>query len=114
MSDVSHLKPLIDTGPYSLILMDPPWPNLSVKRSKEYSFMSDMYDLFKIPLKRLVSPGTLVAVWITNHPKVYDFVKRRLFPDWGLELEGEWTWIKVTRKGELVLPLTQTKYARAR
>ncbi len=72
--------------------------------------MSDMYDLFKIPLKRLVSPGSLVAVWITNHPKVCDFVKRRLFTDWGLELEGEWTWIKVTRQGELVLPLTQTKY----
>ncbi|KAJ3042038.1 Methyltransferase-like protein 4 [Rhizophlyctis rosea] len=65
----------------------------------------DIYDLFKIPMKRLTIPGSLVATWVTNHPKFRAFVLDKLYPAWGLKCVGVWVWCKVTTKGEWVGPL---------
>ncbi|KAJ3162860.1 Methyltransferase-like protein 4 [Geranomyces michiganensis] len=104
-SDLSRaaqiLKPL---DPFDLIVMDPPWPNKSVQRAGHYAEI-DIYDLFKIPGKRLARPGGYVAVWVTNRPKFQDFVRDKLFSAWGLALVGEWYWLKVTAFGEWVVPL---------
>ncbi|KAJ1339337.1 hypothetical protein BSLG_006038 [Batrachochytrium salamandrivorans] len=70
MSDFSFLptlcKCLLDQPlRFSLVLMDPPWENKSVK----YASM-DCYRLSNIPLGQLVLPNGIVAVWVTNKSKV--------------------------------------------
>ncbi|KAJ3019756.1 Methyltransferase-like protein 4 [Thoreauomyces humboldtii] len=84
--------------------MDPPWPNKSVRRAGKYSKI-DVYDLYKLPCKRLCAVGGYVAVWVTNKPKYHSFVREKLFPAWGLAHVGEWYWIKVTNAGEWVIDL---------
>ncbi|KAJ3383805.1 Methyltransferase-like protein 4 [Lobulomyces angularis] len=78
LSDISKLEPLINFSKYDFIILDPPWKNKSVRRSKQYNVM-DCYDLFKIPMKELA-----------------------------LELIGEWFWLKVTTAGEWVFNLQET------
>ncbi|KAJ3221598.1 Methyltransferase-like protein 4 [Clydaea vesicula] len=105
LSDISKLEPLINFSKYDFIILDPPWKNKSVRRSKQYNVM-DCYDLFKIPMKELALG--VVAIWVTNNPKFCKFVKNKLFPDWHLELIGEWFWLKVTTAGEWVFNLQET------
>ena len=54
-----------------------------------------MEQLLSLPVPSLVSAGALVAVWVTNKRGVAWFVEHRLFPAWGVEMVGEWTWVKV-------------------
>lgn len=77
---------------------------LIVHRSSHYE-TQDIYDLFKIPMKQLIAPGGLLAVWVTNKPKFRKFVMNKLFPTWNIKLVGVWYWLKVTTKGEPVVPL---------
>lgn len=92
---------------FDLIVMDPPWPNRSVRRKKRsYSTafnMSEIRDLLSaIPISSHLSDGGLVAVWITNKPSVLELMTSPsgLFAQWGLELVTEWTWLKITASGE--------------
>ncbi|KAJ3162221.1 Methyltransferase-like protein 4 [Geranomyces variabilis] len=101
-SDLARAPQALRTlDPFDFIVMDPPWPNKSVKRAGKYAEI-DVYDLYKIPGKRLVRPGGYVAVWVTNRPKFQDFVRNKLFSAWGLALVGEWYWLKVTAAGDWV------------
>ncbi|KAI9098641.1 MT-A70-domain-containing protein [Phlyctochytrium arcticum] len=106
ISDLSNTRQLLyeKETQYDLVLLDPPWPNKSVRRGSRYQEM-DIYDLFKLPVKSLIGPGSLVAVWVTNKSRYQHFVKQKLFPGWGLQLVAEWTWVKVTTRGQLVLDL---------
>ena len=64
-----------------LVVIDPPWPNKSASRSSSYPSI-DIYDLFQIDLHSILSkyPSAkqlkpcLVAVWVTNKPKVCDLM----------------------------------------
>jgi N6-adenosine-specific RNA methylase IME4 len=67
----------------------------------------------------------LVAVWVTNAPRFTDLLLRPstssssrregggssggggdgVFAEWGVELVGEWTWVKVTTGGEPVVAI---------
>lgn len=82
-------------------IQDPPWPNKSASRSSSYSEI-DIYSLFDLQLPSLLTQTNLttpclVGVWVTNKPKFRRFVKRRLFPDWQLDLAAEeWFWVKIT------------------
>ncbi|KAI9494899.1 MT-A70-domain-containing protein [Zychaea mexicana] len=91
-------------GKRDLIVMDPPWPNKSVRRSSKYE-TQDIYDLFQIPVPELLAPHGMVAVWVTNKPKFRRFVIEKLFKSWGLQEVGIWYWLKVTVQGEPVIPL---------
>jgi N6-adenosine-specific RNA methylase IME4 len=62
-------------------------------------------ELLELPIPRLCNPGALVAVWITNNARHLREAKEVLFPNWGLELVGEWYWIKVCSSAELVFSL---------
>lgn len=75
-----------------------------VHRSSHYE-TQDIYDLFKIPMKQLIAPGGLLAVWVTNKPKFRKFVINKLFPTWNIKLVSVWYWLKVTTSGEPVVPL---------
>ncbi len=96
---------------FDLILLDPPWPNSSVKRTHHtpgstYATspsMSEMRNLLldtKIDL--LMAKDCLVGVWITNRPAVRDLVLGEdcLFECWDVELVEEWIWLKTTVRGE--------------
>ncbi|KAI8580278.1 hypothetical protein K450DRAFT_237704 [Umbelopsis ramanniana AG] len=96
-----------DQGGYDFIVIDPPWPNKSAHRSKNYDTL-DIYALFDIPMAKLLSSDALVAVWVTNRPKYKQFLIDKLFPSWNLELVGEWYWMKMTTMGQPVMPLDST------
>jgi hypothetical protein len=66
LSDCEHLKAF---GLHDLLIMDPPWPNASVARSKSYHTI-DIYDLYKIPIHSLLNHDGVIAIWITNHVRM--------------------------------------------
>ncbi|EGR52655.1 uncharacterized protein TRIREDRAFT_53956 [Trichoderma reesei QM6a] len=102
----------IDTAPqFKLIVLDPPWPNRSVRRNQKagsrYKTVANMTEmrhlLSSIPVASHLAPDGLVAVWITNKASIYDLMTspaRGIFAAWGLELVTQWTWLKVTASGE--------------
>ncbi|KAL7913205.1 MT-A70 domain-containing protein [Trichoderma velutinum] len=107
----------IATAPqFNLVVLDPPWPNRSVRRKKTGSY-STAYNLteiqqllLSIPVPLHLAPDGLVAVWITNKSSVFDLVTspRGLFASWGLELVTQWTWLKITSSGEPILDMEST------
>lgn len=91
-------------GGFDFVVMDPPWPNKSVHRSGRYE-TQDIYDLFQIPMPKIMSCSCLVAIWVTNKPKFRRFITQKLFKKWKIKEIGTWLWIKVTTEGEPVIPL---------
>ncbi|BFZ60068.1 hypothetical protein YB2330_001090 [Saitoella coloradoensis] len=86
---------------YDLIIMDPPWPNRSVKRgTKNYAHI-DIASLLDIPAGRwLRNEDSVVGIWVTNKAKYRTFVEEELFGRWGVRKVGEVVWVKVTEGGE--------------
>lgn len=98
---------------FDFILLDPPWPNRSVKRTHKtpgtsYSTPATLQALRRLilntDLEMLMAENGLVGIWITNKPAIRDLVDE-IFAAWLLELEEEWIWLKTTEKGEPVMPL---------
>ncbi|KAI9158290.1 hypothetical protein HJFPF1_06282 [Paramyrothecium foliicola] len=103
----STRQQFVESAPkFDLIVLDPPWPNRSVRRAKKYetaagpSQTRQLLSLIPVP-SHLASDG-LVAIWITNSSNVLGLVTSRsgLLTSWGLELAVEWTWVKITSSGE--------------
>lgn len=100
---------------FDLIVMDPPWPNRSVRRKKgSYHTANDLDDmretLSMIPVASHLASEGLVAIWITNKASVLELLTspRGLFAEWGMELVAEWTWLKVTTAGEPIVSVDST------
>ncbi|RKP08889.1 MT-A70-domain-containing protein [Thamnocephalis sphaerospora] len=110
---LKHIAPMPQHG-FDLIVMDPPYPNVSAERGSQYATL-DMYDLFKLPIAQLlvapcqvigkVRPGGLLCCWTTHRPRHRRILLERLFPAWNVDLIGEWCWLKLANTGEPVLPL---------
>ncbi|KAI9893349.1 MAG: hypothetical protein M1814_006645 [Vezdaea aestivalis] len=96
---------------FDFILLDPPWPNASVRRSSSYSQCETLYSLrgtlLDLPIRKLLSSNGIVAIWLTNSNKVRKSVleKEGLFEKWGVTLFEEWIWVKVTGHGEPTVDL---------
>ncbi|KAM0717432.1 hypothetical protein Q7P37_007284 [Cladosporium fusiforme] len=101
---------------FDFILLDPPWPNRSVKRTHKtaqstYSTAPTLDDLFQLlagmDLDMVMADSGLVAIWITNKPAVRELVLGQdgLFDSWGVELVEEWIWLKTTETGAPVTPV---------
>ncbi|OQO09581.1 hypothetical protein B0A48_04983 [Cryoendolithus antarcticus] len=98
---------------FDFILLDPPWPNRSVKRTHKtadstyaiVSSLNSVYDLVMgMDLDMLMETDCLVGIWITNKAQVRELVlgKDGIFACWGVELVEEWVWLKTTAVGEPV------------
>ncbi|KXX74134.1 Methyltransferase-like protein 4 [Madurella mycetomatis] len=109
----SHRATFLSTAPkFNLILLDPAWPNRSAKRKRtgpgSYHPAADLASiraiLSQVPVaSHLAEEGGLVAVWVTNAARFADLLLTSVFAEWGVELVGEWTWLKVTAAGEPVV-----------
>ncbi|NXR05802.1 METL4 protein, partial [Semnornis frantzii] len=105
LSDVSCLQPLLSCKKkFDVIVMDPPWENKSLKRSKRYSPLAP-WQIKQLPVPALAAPSCLVLTWVTNRQRHLRFVRDQLYPHWALQPLAEWHWVKITRAGEFVLPL---------
>ncbi|XP_077126426.1 N(6)-adenine-specific methyltransferase METTL4 isoform X1 [Ranitomeya variabilis] len=104
LSDVSYMEPLLHYKKYSIIVIDPPWENKSVKRSKRYNYLSPM-EIKRLPIPALAAPDCLVITWVTNRQKHLRFVKEELYPHWSIRALAEWHWVKITHSGEFVFPI---------
>jgi N6-adenosine-specific RNA methylase IME4 len=96
-------------GLFNFILLDPPWPNRSVRKAKVYNTSErqleehPFYQTLPI-IGRYLSPAGITAVWITNKRAIRQAVLRSL-REMGLGLCEEWIWLKVTSCGEPVTTL---------
>ncbi|CAH2284882.1 methyltransferase 4 isoform X1 [Pelobates cultripes] len=104
MSDTTRIEPLLQYKKYHIIVIDPPWENKSVKRSKSYNYLSSV-EIKQLPVPALAYPDCIVIIWVTNRQKHLRFVKEELFPHWSIKTLAEWHWVKITKSGELVFPL---------
>ncbi|XP_061569935.1 N(6)-adenine-specific methyltransferase METTL4 [Cololabis saira] len=105
LSDLTRIQPLVQYGKtFDLIVMDPPWENKSVKRSRRYNYLPSS-QLKRLPIPQLASPNCLVVTWVTNRPSHLRFVCDELYPHWGVQVVAKWFWIKVTTSGQFVFPL---------
>ncbi|XP_075930110.1 N(6)-adenine-specific methyltransferase METTL4 isoform X3 [Petromyzon marinus] len=100
LSDVARLEPLLQYGTFDLIVLDPPWENKSVKRSKRYRALPE-WQIARLPVPALASPGCLVLTWVTNRQRLLQFVKRELYPSWRVSDAVEWHWVKMSGKGRV-------------
>ena len=101
---------------FNFILLDPPWPSRSVKRTHKtagstYNTSPSLWDIRDLildtHLELLMAEECLVAMWITNKPGIRELVagENGIFACWGLDLVEEWLWLKTTTHGEPVTPL---------
>ena len=94
---------------FDLIVMDPPWSNRSVRRSRKYKTneqqRGDEPFVQTLPIiQRCLHEEGFVAIWITNKLAVREQVISSL-GHLGFRLRAEWTWVKITKHGEPVYDL---------
>lgn len=97
---------VIDPGLFDFILLDPPWPNRSVRNAKVYKTSERQLELHPfyrtLPIiSQHLSPSGVVAVWMTNKRAIRQSALRSL-RSIGLDLCEEWVWLKTTVNGEPV------------
>lgn len=100
---------------FNLILLDPPWPNRSVRRSGHYHTQTyldmdiltqQIGDILRIHLLGMGGgqDEPIAAIWVTNASKsrkaAYDAIQSA-----GLSVCEEWVWIKTTTNGEPITPV---------
>jgi len=101
---------------FDLVMLDPPWPNRSVRRTHKtagstYRTIATLDDtkrlLVGIELEKLLATDSLVGIWITNKPAIRDLLLKDggIFDSWGLDCVEEWLWLKTTVHGEPLTPL---------
>jgi N6-adenosine-specific RNA methylase IME4 len=96
---------------FDFILLDPPWPNSSVKRKGAYSIARMLREtksmLLGMDLDQYVASDGLLGMWITNKPAIRELVlgSGGIFEAINVGLIEEWVWVKTTARGE---PVTAT------
>ncbi|XP_011500459.1 PREDICTED: methyltransferase-like protein 4 [Ceratosolen solmsi marchali] len=100
-------KKLNISNRFDLIILDPPWWNKSIRR-KRIKFEESSYkmiyneELANIPIKNLLHPFGIVAVWCTNSSSQLKYILDELFPSWNIVFKAKWYWLKVTQNDETI------------
>jgi N6-adenosine-specific RNA methylase IME4 len=93
---------------FDFIVMDPPWPNRSVRHAKAYktseSCRKDPFLCVLPVLKNNLRSDGYVGIWVTNKAAIRQTVLLSLEQE-GFQLYEEWIWMKTTVDGEPVTPL---------
>ncbi|KAI9848040.1 MAG: hypothetical protein M1837_001142 [Sclerophora amabilis] len=134
-----HLSsPTRSSGPrqFDFILLDPPWPNASAKRSRSYLTPKTIQQtrelLLSLEVENYLSPFGIVGIWVTNKSAIRELVLGKvsqhldsvsqgvaageknssslagLFDYWNVEWIEEWIWIKTTASGQPITDLDST------
>lgn len=93
---------------FSLVVIDPPWPNRSARRKNSYSTSPGISSMLpSVVMDSHLADNALVGVWITNKASFRNLILQPggLFDQWGLELEEEWVWLKITSSGDPIFAL---------
>ncbi|OAX83714.1 hypothetical protein ACJ72_01914 [Emergomyces africanus] len=111
-----HLTPPTESHPspvpslssdtkFNFILMDPPWPNRSVRRSSHYKeYAGPLQPIVEGVLQNHLHPHqAIVAIWITNSMKSRSATLSAL-ETVGLHSFEEWIWVKTTVDGQPASP----------
>lgn len=96
---------------FDFILLDPPWPNRSIKRTHKsggvtYRTIPTLDDLgtmiFDMQLDTIMAENALLGVWITNMQAARELVLGLggLFECCGVDFTEEWIWLKTTTSGD--------------
>ncbi|OJD25228.1 hypothetical protein ACJ73_03407 [Blastomyces percursus] len=91
---------------FNFILLDPPWPNRSVRRCSYYKeHVGPLRPIIEGVLRNHLHPQqALAAIWITNSIKSRSATLDALDAA-GLHPFEEWTWVKTTVDGQPAWPL---------
>lgn len=104
---------------FNLILMDPPWPNRSVRRSGHYQThhysemdvltegLRDILRVHSYPVETHSQSSTqqaIAAIWITNAEKSRKAAYQALIGS-GFRVCEEWIWVKTTLDGQPISAL---------
>ncbi|KAJ3328056.1 Methyltransferase-like protein 4, partial [Blyttiomyces sp. JEL0837] len=107
-SDISRVGALEATGKYDIIVIDPPWPNISAERKGDYDTL-DPFRLFEIPVNRMISPGSVVAWGLRLAGYVlFTILFLREFTYGCAYFDRVWTWLKLTCTGDWVIPFNRS------
>ena len=91
---------------YSILVVDPPWENASVRRGGGGYESLPAGELCKLPLRELVDQECgCCFLWVTNRPRIHNFINEVLLERWGLRLVRTWYWIKTCDQGRPLIPL---------
>ncbi|KAF2463322.1 MT-A70-domain-containing protein [Lindgomyces ingoldianus] len=97
---------------FNFILLDPPWPNRSVKRKNAYANQYGNHALQKMlgrmDLDTYLEHNGIVGIWITNKSSLRDYVlgPGGFFDKLNVAFFEEWLWIKTTAKGKPMFTLS--------
>ncbi|KAI9787251.1 MAG: hypothetical protein M1839_003489 [Geoglossum umbratile] len=114
---LAHVTPTsatpFPTTKFTLILLDPPWPNRSARRHGRYTTSPNTSSikqlLYSLPSKLPLAQTGTVAVWTTNKPAHRALIldeQTGLFARWGVQPSEEWIWLKTTPTGQPIFPLS--------
>ncbi|XP_053694231.1 N(6)-adenine-specific methyltransferase METTL4 [Sabethes cyaneus] len=108
-SNVSDMCNLLnpDDEKFDFIVMDPPWWNKYIRRTKAANRkvgyqMMDNESIKSIPLEDYIHDDTIVVIWCTNSPTHETAIKETFLCKWKLKLLTTWFWVKVTNNGETI------------
>ncbi|XP_063991828.1 N(6)-adenine-specific methyltransferase METTL4 isoform X2 [Diachasmimorpha longicaudata] len=102
--DVRNIGEMLEGREFDFVLMDPPWWNKFVRRTKDrmnetgYKMMYND-ELLKIPIEKLLTSNGVIAVWCSNAQSHYCDIIEKIFPSWGIKPISTWYWVKVTQTG---------------
>lgn len=75
--------------PFGLIVADPPWENKSAQRAGAYGTLPSG-DILRLPLRQLLHPRGLLALWVTNRRRVQRYLYQNILPAWGVSVVATW------------------------
>lgn len=108
LGQVQQLGHVLLGRSYRLIMMDPPWINKSVTRSKGYATFHHT-ELLNMDIPSIADEQQCVlGIWVTNRPQYTSFLLETLLPKWGFQYHETWYWLKVCANAELVTPLSSS------